>query len=306
MSEQQPTDPLVSELRGLVRTDSRAPTGGARVAIRAGRGRLMRRVVGTAGVVAALLVGVPVALSVGGTTAAPVRLATQEPSPTVAEPSVPAAPSPAAPSPAVPVPSVTASPEPLDPAPTPTSPTAPLSGPAPVGPDDSGPATAVPVAPPQPVTSLDLPPTETPVLLEQDGSGRLYLVAARASVQDGFDRVVWEYAGEGTPEWRVGYVDDPNRQGSGDPVTLAGGATLQLIIRSVAWVPSADDPVPVPYPGPRRLLPTGTSAVQEVDVELTFEGDQQSFVGVQEELPFRVTLLREPTRVVLDIAHGAP
>ena len=297
MSEQPQPHPLVRERRGLVRTDAPVPTGGARVAIRTGRGRAVRRVVATTALVAVVLVGVPVALSGGGTTAAPVQVATAEPSPTAAEPSRPAVPSDAAgpttPAPAEP-PATAAAPG------TPTPPVVPppeAADPTPTAPDP---------APVPPGSSLDLPPTQTPELLEQEGSGTLFLVQARASVQDGFDRVVWEYAGDGTPGWRVGYVDDPRRQGSGDPLDLVGDATLELMVRPVAWVPSADDPVPVPYPGVRRLVPSGTAAVREVDVELTFEADQQSFVGVRDELPFRVTLLRDPTRVVLDVAHTAP
>jgi hypothetical protein len=37
--------------------------------------------------------------------------------------------------------------------------------------------------------------------------------------------------------------------------------------------------------------------------DTTFEGTSVAFVGTTEETPFRVYLLEDPTRVVLDVVH---
>lgn len=139
--------------------------------------------------------------------------------------------------------------------------------------------------------------------VEQEGSGRIFLVDARLGSHDGFDRVVWEYAGDGTPGWFAGYTDDPRQQGSGDPVDVAGQAVLELYVNSVAWQAEEGDPVPVPYEGVQTLTSEAAQVVTVVDVEMIFEADQQSFVGLTAERPYRVSMLRDPTRVVLDIAH---
>ena len=43
--------------------------------------------------------------------------------------------------------------------------------------------------------------------------------------------------------------------------------------------------------------------VTEVVWDSTFEGTSVAFVGARGQTPFRVYLLDDPTRVVLDVAH---
>jgi hypothetical protein len=43
--------------------------------------------------------------------------------------------------------------------------------------------------------------------------------------------------------------------------------------------------------------------VTEVVWDSTFEGTPVAYVGAAEQTPFRVYLLDDPTRVVLDLAH---
>jgi hypothetical protein len=124
----------------------------------------------------------------------------------------------------------------------------------------------------------------------------------RIGRQDGFDRVVWEFAGTGRPGWTVAYTDSPTRQGSGAPVDLPGEATLEVLISNVG-IPG-DVEVPegtTPYDGPPARAAAGTEAVTEVVVGGAFEGTHDAFVGVSEEVPFRVYLLSDPSRVVLEV-----
>src|SRR3954468_20607317 len=53
----------------------------------------------------------------------------------------------------------------------------------------------------------------------QDASADSFVTVRdiRTGRHDGFDRVVFEVAGTGTPGWDVRYVDQPSSQGSGDP-----------------------------------------------------------------------------------------
>jgi hypothetical protein len=118
----------------------------------------------------------------------------------------------------------------------------------------------------------------------------------------GFDRVVWEFAGGGSPGWRVGYADDPTEQGSGMAVDLPGDATLEVTITNVGLPGDVDVPRGVDfYDGPRTLAAGSTEWVTEVRPGTLFEGILQGFVGVEEEVPFRVYLLEDPTRLVLEV-----
>ena len=127
--------------------------------------------------------------------------------------------------------------------------------------------------------------------------GRLPVVAVRTGEHDGYDRVVYELAGEGLPGWRVGYVERAVDDPSGEVVDVRGDAILQVWITGTAY----------PYDSGHEefsedLLPPG-GGVAQVTRPLTFEGMTQSFVGVADgPRPVRVTLLRDPVRVVVDIA----
>jgi hypothetical protein len=56
-----------------------------------------------------------------------------------------------------------------------------------------------------------------------------------------------------------------------------------------------------PYDGPRSVSAADTENVTEVRPGGTFEGIQLGFVGVNAELPFRVYMLEDPTRVVVEV-----
>jgi hypothetical protein len=121
----------------------------------------------------------------------------------------------------------------------------------------------------------------------------------RIGRHDGFDRVVFEADGAGTPGWDVRYVDAAQSQGSGDDIEVEGGAILQVTINGVGL--PADTGVEE-YSGPDRLSAGDTEVVTEVVFDSTFEGTTVSFTGVTEETPFRVYLLEGPARVVLEVA----
>jgi hypothetical protein len=131
-----------------------------------------------------------------------------------------------------------------------------------------------------------------------EGTG-LSVVDVRVAAQDGYDRVVWELAGEGTAGWTVRYDDAPTREGSGDAVELDGDASLSLLLTGVGY--PFDNGVPE-YDGPRSLSPRLTS-VRAVELGAVFEGQYDAFVGVAQQRPFRVLRLDDPQRVVLDVRH---
>lgn len=116
---------------------------------------------------------------------------------------------------------------------------------------------------------------------------------------DTYDRVAFRTEGGGTPGWRVEYVDDPAQQGSGKPVDVEGDATLHVFIRNSGY---PGDTGVDEYDGPNPIAGPGT--VREILYGTIYEGDTEVFVGVEERRPFRVFLVEDPTRVVLDVVHG--
>jgi hypothetical protein len=121
----------------------------------------------------------------------------------------------------------------------------------------------------------------------------------RIGRHEGFDRVVFEADGAGTPGWDVRYVDAASSQGSGAEIEVAGGAVLQVTITGVG-LPTETGVEE--YGEPDRLSAGDTEMVTEVVWDRTFEGTSVAFVGVTEETPFRVYLLEDPARVVLEVA----
>jgi hypothetical protein len=128
----------------------------------------------------------------------------------------------------------------------------------------------------------------------------LTLTTVRAAAHDGYDRVVFEFAGSGTPGWSVEYVDTPSSQGSGEPVAVPGEAFLQVTAQGTSY----------PYESGAQELPagpvpvTGTDVVQGVVYDATFEGTSVAWIGTSERTPFRVYTLTGPSRLVVEVADA--
>ena len=122
----------------------------------------------------------------------------------------------------------------------------------------------------------------------------------RTGAHDGYDRVVFDVGGVGTPGWDVRYVTEATSQGSGAAVPVRGEAILQVTLSGVGYptetgIDEVDGSVPLPG--------NGTDTVTEVVWDSTFEGTSVAFVGLAAQTPFRVHLLEDPTRVVVDVVQ---
>jgi hypothetical protein len=133
------------------------------------------------------------------------------------------------------------------------------------------------------------------------GSGNgLGLTGVRIGHHPGFDRVVFDLGGTGTPGWRVEYTTRPRYDGSGDPVRLKGTVYLQVFLRGMGF---PDDIGIAPYGDSTTRLPgTGTRGIAQIVPGGVFEGDQQAFIGLTgAKRPFRAFALANPARVVVDV-----
>ena len=138
--------------------------------------------------------------------------------------------------------------------------------------------------------------------VEQESSGGpLSVVAVRAARQDGYDRVVFELDGReaGAPGWTVEYVDDPRRDGSGEPVEVKGEKTLVVLIRGTGY------PFDTGVEEAEKAAVSGdVEVVEDVVLGSVFEGVYEAFIGLSAERPYKVFRLTDPARVVVDIGHG--
>ncbi|WP_097182585.1 AMIN-like domain-containing (lipo)protein [Blastococcus haudaquaticus] len=123
----------------------------------------------------------------------------------------------------------------------------------------------------------------------------------RIGGHDGFDRVVFEVGGTGTPGWDVQYVDAASSQGSGEAIDVAGDAVLQVTLTGAGY--PYDTGVEEYAGGP--LTSAASTVVTEVVWDATYEGTSVAFIGATTEYPFRVYALSDPARVVVEVAHAA-
>ncbi|UAK34765.1 hypothetical protein K8O92_13555 [Nocardia asteroides] len=130
----------------------------------------------------------------------------------------------------------------------------------------------------------------------------LTVTDVRLGRQPGFDRVVYDLGGVGTPGWIVRYTDRAVQEGSGNPVDVAGRSILEVRILGSAY---PFDSGVTPYEGPDPAVDPAVPGIAGVYRTTVFEGVTQSFIGVQADRPgFTVSTLSNPTRLVVDIASS--
>ncbi|MGY1721545.1 AMIN-like domain-containing (lipo)protein [Blastococcus sp. SYSU DS0533] len=139
-----------------------------------------------------------------------------------------------------------------------------------------------------------------PETAEPSADARVTVRDVRVGLHEGYDRVVFEVGGTGTPGWDVRYVDRATEPGRGQEIELAGDAVLQVRITGAGYPYDTgveEFAAAGPVPG------SGTEVVTEVAFAATFEGVTTSFVGTRAQAPFRVYPLEAPARVVVEVAH---
>lgn len=134
---------------------------------------------------------------------------------------------------------------------------------------------------------------------KRGGGGSATLVGVRVARNEGFDRIVFQFAGDRLPGYHVEYVDRPVRQcGSGDPVPLAGQGALLVRLEPAQ---AHDDRGAVTLQ--TRALQTQLPVLREARLVCDFEGQVAWALGVTAPNPFRVLTLSAPARVVVDVGH---
>ncbi|MFX0537385.1 AMIN-like domain-containing (lipo)protein [Ornithinimicrobium sp. Y1847] len=125
------------------------------------------------------------------------------------------------------------------------------------------------------------------------------IIDVRVAGQDGFDRVVFELSGDEVRlGWLAAYQDVATDPASGEPVEVAGSSVLSVPILGIDW--QADPPER--YDG-QTVAGADTDNVTEVVFDIIYAGEQQIFIGVDDQTPYRVFALNDPARIVVDLEH---
>ncbi|MGY2129245.1 AMIN-like domain-containing (lipo)protein [Blastococcus sp. SYSU DS0617] len=131
------------------------------------------------------------------------------------------------------------------------------------------------------------------------------LTDVRIGAHEGFDRIVFELAGEGQAGWQVGFTGAPRSQGSGRPVDVPGHAVLGITLTNIA-LPGDAVPGARPWEGPDRLGADEGTVLDTLVVDTLFEGYYTFFAGLDQQRPFAVGQLSSPQRIVVDLLDEEP
>ena len=130
--------------------------------------------------------------------------------------------------------------------------------------------------------------------------------SVRAGHHDCFDRMVIDIAGP-VAGYHVAYVAELLNDPTGAPVSLRGGAKLDVAVRAHTEDVNTGSQVFTPANPNELVNVTGWTTFRQIKlVGPSFEGVTQIGLGVRARLPFRVFTLTGPgsmTRLVIDVAH---
>ncbi|QPK78382.1 hypothetical protein G7Y31_07315 [Corynebacterium lizhenjunii] len=131
-------------------------------------------------------------------------------------------------------------------------------------------------------------------------AGELIPVSVRTGAHEGYERVVIEFSGSGKPGWYTQYTTTPTAQGSGFAIDYPGEIALVIGVEGTPW-PSTPEAAgrfldPAFFPGANA----DTGVVAGVEYTNTFEAQSQFIIGLNRRVPYAVTYLEEPSRLVID------
>lgn len=120
----------------------------------------------------------------------------------------------------------------------------------------------------------------------------LAVTGVRVGSHEDVDRVVVDFTGGGEPGWFADYVTTPRQEFLGQPLEVEGAAYLNVLIDGTTY------PQDISFD---RV--NGTGSVVEVVNGGTAGGRSQILIGLRSEAPYSVSVVPNPTRLVIDIAR---
>lgn len=139
----------------------------------------------------------------------------------------------------------------------------------------------------------------SPVVAPATAKATALLDRVAVGRHEGYDRVVFQFRGDGLPGYRVEYVEPPLKEdGSGDPVAVAGSAFVVVRMDPASGFDLSSGEGELVYKGPKRL--PGASVVKEVVRTGDFEAVLTWAIGLDAKVPFLVSTAASPSRLIVD------
>jgi hypothetical protein len=120
----------------------------------------------------------------------------------------------------------------------------------------------------------------------------------RAARHKNYDRIVFEFQTAKMPGYKIEYVDDARQCGSGNAVSLAGDAQLEI-----TFTPAQAHDNKGRATVKKREQKFAYKILKEAKITCDFEGDVTFALGVSAPNKYQVLELKNPTRLAIDIKH---
>lgn len=156
----------------------------------------------------------------------------------------------------------------------------------------------------EPQTDEALAAASTAPVVEAGSSTETALLTdIRVAQHDGYARVVFEFSNE-VPGYAVRYVERPVvADGSGEKVEVAGSNVLLVRMEPALDADLGKESAPPTYLGPTRFSPDA-KVIAELVRTGGFEAVLTWAIGMNDKVPFLVSTLDSPPRLVIDLVSG--
>ncbi|WP_394831195.1 hypothetical protein LVJ94_32260 [Pendulispora rubella] len=139
----------------------------------------------------------------------------------------------------------------------------------------------------------------TPVTVTHDIPAPDYKTL-KVAKNNGFDRSVFQFD-TGIPGYDVRYVTNPSQCASGDPITVSGTAYIQVQMQQAN---AYDYETQKPTYSPASIVDVKPNLASVKQLKMScpgIEAETSYIIGVSAKKNFRVTELKNPPRIVVDV-----
>lgn len=144
--------------------------------------------------------------------------------------------------------------------------------------------------------SAEFPEALTPV---PDTAG-LVLAEVRTGIHEGYDRIVFEHAGQGAPGWRAEYVSTPVEPGSGFPLQVEGEKFLYVSAAGLSQAGTDHQHLEL-----SDWADDEDTVFEDVVTTFVHNGRASYYLGLDAERKFRVSVweYEDGPRLIIDVLH---
>ena len=131
-------------------------------------------------------------------------------------------------------------------------------------------------------------------------AGHAFPSSSRVGSHPGYERVVVQYTGGAADlTWKTTWTKDPIDE-KGERIDVKGDVFLQVDIAGVREPSDVATLPPTLHPGSLA----GLSTVKGVSVQYPFEGQHMVLIGLSAKGSYRIQVLKDPSRLVIDVKKG--